>query len=264
MSRRQFACCLLALLWAAAVLLWMGRYSGLDLALADGYYDAVTQAFPARDDWFFEFFMHRLMKALMLGLGMVPPLTLLADRLLGRRLLSAHVRKSLGVLFIASLAVPLAIGVLKHFSIHHCPWAVTRYGGVAPYLRLFDALPAGTTAGRCFPAGHASSALWLAAAGAFWLPQRPGLALAASFAGLLPGLALGWAQQVRGAHFLTHTLWSAWIAALMILLLYRLAMSGPAAAAGQASGVQACGLPVHGPGALPVDRGLEETVDSLS
>ena len=28
---------------------------------------------------------------------------------------------------------------------------------------------------------------------------------------LLAGLALGLAQQMRGAHFMSHTLWSAWL-----------------------------------------------------
>ena len=30
-------------------------------------------------------------------------------------------------------------------------------------------------------------------------------------AALPAGLLLGWAQQLRGAHYLSHTLWSAWI-----------------------------------------------------
>jgi len=33
---------------------------------------------------------------------------------------------------------------------------------------------------------------------------------------------VGWMQQLRGAHFLTHTLWSIWIAVLIVYLLYRI------------------------------------------
>lgn len=38
----------------------------------------------------------------------------------------------------------------------------------------------------------------------------------------MPGLFLGWVQQLRGAHFLTHTLWSAWVASLVIVCIARL------------------------------------------
>ena len=260
MSQRRFLACLAMLLCAAVVLVVVGRYTELDLALADYYYDAASAAFPWRDDWFFEFVMHHLAKALMIAVGMVSPLALLADRVLGYTLLSSHARRAIWVVALSSVFIPLAISVSKYFSIHHCPWNLSRYGGFAPYLRIFDALPAGVSAGRCFPAGHASSALWMASVCAFWLPSRPRRALLVFLVGLLPGLALGWAQQKRGAHFLTHTLWSTWIAALVILLLARFLLPLRGAGAGTEAG-QACGLPVHEPGAIPVDGAREEYVD---
>ncbi|HZW13228.1 MAG TPA: phosphatase PAP2 family protein, partial [Noviherbaspirillum sp.] len=110
----------------------------------------------------------------------------------------------------------------KAGSIHHCPWSLSRYGGFAPYLRIFDNLPIGASAGHCFPAGHASSALWLPSIATFWLPEQPRKARVAFAATLLPGFALGLAQQARGAHFLTHTLWSVWIAVLVVVVLARL------------------------------------------
>jgi membrane-associated PAP2 superfamily phosphatase len=30
-------------------------------------------------------------------------------------------------------------------------------------------------------------------------------------AGLILGFAMGWAQMMRGAHFLSHNLWTAWV-----------------------------------------------------
>jgi membrane-associated PAP2 superfamily phosphatase len=260
MSQRRFLACLALLLCFALVLVFIGRYTELDLMLADHYYDAVAAGFPARDNWFFEFVMHHLAKALMIAVAMVSPLALLADRVLGYTLLSNETRRAMWVVALSSVAIPVAVSVTKYFSIHHCPWNLSRYGGFAPYLRIFDALPAGTSAGRCFPAGHASGALWLASVCAFWLPARPLRALLVFLAGLLPGLALGWVQQMRGAHFLTHTLWSLWIAALVILLLTRLIMPTPRPGAGTDAG-QACGLPVHEPGAIPVEGALEECVD---
>lgn len=260
MSERHFLACLALLLCMALILVFIGRHTELDLALADHYYDAAAARFSGREDWFFEFVMHHLAKALMIAVGMVSPLVLLADRVLGYTLVSDETRRAVWVVALSSVAIPVAISLTKYFSIHHCPWNLTRYGGFAPYLRIFDALPAGASAGRCFPAGHASSALWLASVCAFWLPAKPLRALQAFLAGLLPGLALGWVQQMRGAHFLTHTLWSLWIAALVILLLARLLLpSRWPAAAGNAG--RACGIPVHEPGAIPVDGALEDCVD---
>ena len=43
-----------------------------------------------------------------------------------------------------------------------------------------------------------------------WRPYRPVLAQAALAAVWLLGGLFGWAQMARGAHFLSHTLWSAW------------------------------------------------------
>jgi membrane-associated PAP2 superfamily phosphatase len=52
-----------------------------------------------------------------------------------------------------------------------------------------------------------------------WLPGKRVMGFAVFCCGLGVGLFLGWVQQMRGAHFLTHTLWSAWIASALILLL---------------------------------------------
>ena len=64
---------------------------------------------------------------------------------------------------------------------------------------LLDSVPAGIELGGCFPAGHASSALWLAGLCVWWLPRRPRMAAAVFAAGLAAGFALGWVQQMRGA-----------------------------------------------------------------
>lgn len=230
MTNRLFLRCLLALLCGAAVLFWIGRYTNTDLYLADAMFDFSTNSFPWREQWFTANFMHHTMKALMFGIGMVPVVALIADSLFRRTLIEERIRRGLWVVVAASVLIPVTISLIKSTSMHHCPWSLVRYGGFAPYLRILDSLPAGVTAGYCFPAGHASSGLWIASVAAFWLPEKPTRAIAAFGAGLIPGLCLGWSQQMRGAHFLTHTLWSAWIAALIILVLARLLCRRPSAA----------------------------------
>ena len=231
MTNRRFLQGLLVLLCAALALVVLGRYTALDLYLADAVFDFDAMRFPWREQWFLAGFMHHTMKVLMLGVALAPAAALLVDRFGRHALLDKRTRSILLLVTVSALLIPLAIGVLKTTSIHHCPWSLERYGGFAPYLRLFDRLPPGASAGHCFPAGHASSGLWLGSAAAFFLPGRPGRAVAAFLVGILPGLALGVGQQLRGAHFLTHTLWSAWVAAVVILVLARLLIDASAAQA---------------------------------
>jgi len=119
----------------------------------------------------------------------------------------------------SAVIIPTVISLLKRFSYSHCPWNIDRYGGDMPYMRLLDSVPVGLPPGQCMPAGHASSALWLASLAVFWLPGKPRFALVTYLGGLASGFILGWFQQMRGAHFLTHTLWSVWIAGLIVFVL---------------------------------------------
>lgn len=222
MTRRLFIRCLIGLFAWALLLVFLGRYTDIDLQLSDWMYDEKLLAFPWRESWFATVFMHKWMKYLFILLGLLVAATLIANRRIPALALSSGQQRRLMVVVLSFLSIPAVVSLMKSRSIHHCPWDLQRYGGFAPYLRLFDALPDGIKAGHCFPAGHASSALWLAAFSVFWLPHKPRGALLAFFMGLMPGLLLGWVQQMRGAHFLTHTLWSAWIAGLIILVLSRL------------------------------------------
>jgi membrane-associated PAP2 superfamily phosphatase len=124
------------------------------------------------------------------------------------------------VVAMSAVLVPLVTIVLKRLSTSHCPWDLERYGGTAPYIRLLDWVPRGVEAGHCLPAGHASSALWLVALAAFWWPHSKWKAVVVGFSMLLLGGAVGWLQQLRGAHFLSHTLWSAWIACAVVSSVY--------------------------------------------
>ncbi len=99
-----------------------------------------------------------------------------------------------------------------------CPWDVGGLGGVTPYLTLFDPRPLWYPTAHCFPAGHASTGYaWLALyfAGFPWPRARwMGLAI-----GMGAGLTFGIAQQLRGAHFASHDVWTAlicWCVALAL------------------------------------------------
>jgi membrane-associated PAP2 superfamily phosphatase len=223
----------LALLAAAVVLALLEQFTNLDLALADRSFDAALRQFPWRDSWFAEVLMHRWLKLALTLLAVGLLLASLSERLWRLPRLRPGDRWRMRASAALALCIPLTISVAKQLSASHCPWDLTRYGGEAAYLRLFDAVPAGFQAGGCFPAGHASSALWLAGLCLWWLPRRPRMAALVFAAGLGAGFIVGWVQQMRGAHFLSHTLWSMWIAAAWVwavLLAFVLAQRSRAAA----------------------------------
>lgn len=68
------------------------------------------------------------------------------------------------------------------------------------------------------PAGHASSALWMISLAILFVPYRVVYAAGALVFFLFLGFGVGWMQQLRGAHFLTHTLWSVWISLATLLV----------------------------------------------
>lgn len=210
-----------ALALAALVLVWLGSMTDIDLALADAAYDRLLGKFPWRHAWLAERFSHVLLKRLLVGLGLLFMAVVLWD-LARPQPWTALRRGQLRVVALSALLVPGTVALLKQLSSSHCPWDLERYGGTAPYVRLLEALPAGVAPGHCMPGGHASGALWLVSLSVFLLPRRPVWAGAAAILLLAGGVAVGWLQQLRGAHFLTHTLWSAWIACAIILGVFTL------------------------------------------
>lgn len=125
-------------------------------------------------------------------------------------------------------AVILSIGIVglcKSVSPVHCPWALEEFGSAQPSTLLFGPRPASAPAGHCFPAAHSSSGYALLAFYFVFRERNARRARIGLLAGLVAGLAFGIAQQSRGAHFMSHDVWSAFIAWLTCLTLYTFAFS---------------------------------------
>ena len=205
----------IALVVFAILILIIGQLTNLDLVIEDYYFDINTQQFPWNDTWFANDFMHGYVKIFIKYCGQALWLVVMLDLIYPWRFIDTWLRFRLRFVMVASIIIPALISAIKQISFLHCPFDVDRYGGYAPFMRLFDGLPEGVKAGHCFPAGHATVGLWLAAICVFWLPNKPKVAFAIFTAGLSVGFTLGWVQQMRGAHFLFHTLWSTWFAAFV-------------------------------------------------
>jgi len=206
-------------LWviAAISIVWLANATTADLTLADRQFDFLNHQFPLKHDFFYETIMHTYAKhaltALWLGLFI---LAYAPEKPLGYHL-SPDTRYQLRWIVLLALLNAIVISCLKHQMPHACPWDATRYGGDITWVPTFTVHSA-AEAGHCFPAGHVTSGVWLSALCLLWLPQAPRKALYMAIAGLSIGLILGWAQQMRGAHFLSHTLTSLWLMCGWLLL----------------------------------------------
>lgn len=120
-------------------------------------------------------------------------------------------RRPAGYFTVASILGIGIVGLLKTMTNVDCPWDLVPFGGQFPVVPLFADRPDALRAGRCFPAAHASSgyvllALYFAARERSRTLARAGLAM-----GIVCGVVFGLAQQSRGAHFVSHDIWSAFL-----------------------------------------------------
>ena len=133
-------------------------------------------------------------------------------------------RRALAYLLVAVALSTGPVAWVKSWSNMDCPWDLLRYGGQRPYIGLLQMRPIGVGRGVCFPAGHASGGYaWLSLYFFLWM-VRPRWRWAGLAVGAGLGLLFGISQQLRGAHFLSHDVWTAaicWAASLLVYLAFR-------------------------------------------
>ena len=194
----------LALATLALLVAW--DLSGADLALA--HLSGGPAGFPLRDAWVLTSVLHQGGRiagwalALALVLAVWWPVGFMARLSFSRRLQLA----------VTPMVITAAIGVLKATSGTDCPWHLAGFGGLAAYRSHWLDLFHGSGGGHCFPAGHAGAGFAFVGGYWAWRDTAPRLARAWLLAALATGLVLGVGQQLRGAHFMSHTLWAGWIA----------------------------------------------------
>lgn len=111
----------------------------------------------------------------------------------------------------AAVLCLVTIPLLKKASLTSCPWDLREFGGQAVYLSHWAYGQVDGGPGHCFPSGHASGAFAFLA-GYFALREVDGQSARAWLASvMLLGVLFGAAQTLRGAHYPSHTLYTAWI-----------------------------------------------------
>ena len=208
-----------ALALVAIALAWLFHATRLDVRLATPWYDPVNHTFPWRYAWITKYMVHRHLKVLQIALGLASWLVALRTVWARTGFLATH-RRRLWCVAISFVAVPTTIAVLHHLSPMHCPWDIREFGGGVPYFDLLTAPPAGIRPGHCFPAAFVASGAWMLSFTWLWFPEHPRRSIALGIAMLAWAFGLGWIQQMRGAHFLSHTLWSMWVSWGVVLVVH--------------------------------------------
>jgi membrane-associated PAP2 superfamily phosphatase len=66
-------------------------------------------------------------------------------------------RKHLVFVLITSATGLLIVNILKNTTHIYTPWSLNIFGGAKPYIRIFDAVPFGSSVGHAFPGGYSSA-----------------------------------------------------------------------------------------------------------
>lgn len=178
----------------------------LDMRLQDHFYDFQKQ------EWLVDasakiprFWFYKLPKIVLFSFGGILLLSAFGVKPIARLL--PWTRRETFYLVVCMAGIPLLAGTGKNLTRVHCPSELIRYGGTEEYHRIistdksYNKIPP-----HCFPAGHASGGFALLAL--YFIRRKPLM--------LLPGLIYGWTmglyQMFKGAHFLSHTLFTMFLA----------------------------------------------------
>ncbi|HNZ49648.1 MAG TPA: phosphatase PAP2 family protein [Candidatus Hydrogenedentes bacterium] len=190
---------------AAIVAAILSEYSGLDLFLARLFFNEAAQNWPLKSNVITAFILHKLPQKM---------LALFAVLLLLHAAVSCfyakwrHWCRVSAYLLVSLLLCTGAVALMKHSTHIQTPWSLILFGKDMPYIRFFDQVPAGTPIGNAFPGGHSSGGF--AFISLYYLAGAccPEYRFRGLFFGLFLGTLFAVTQEVRGAHFLSHDLFS--------------------------------------------------------
>ena len=215
---------LLGVLLVAGLLSAVIAALGIDAWWADRLYAWQGDRWAARDAWWSAGLVHTGGRRLSIACWLA---VVVAWGLSWTGGLPRTWRAPLGYLLSAVPLACLLVAWLKAHTGIDCPWDLQRYGGARPWLSPFASRPAAMGAAACFPAAHAAAGYaWVAA---YFACSAAGPAMrrwrhVALAAGLALGAVFGLVQQLRGAHFLSHDLWSLTVCWLVAAGLARLCL----------------------------------------
>lgn len=191
----------------------------VDRTIADYLYAIQGSNWTWKHSWLTERIFHRGGRALSLTLAGAMAVILIYSCFY--KSLAAH-RKPLLFLLLATAGSNLLVVFFKTSLAVSCPWEFSRYGGHLAYNSVIEQLFIRNGEG-CFPAGHACAGYAWISFYFFGLYYRSKWRLAGLAIPLMTGVLLGAVQQIRGAHFISHDVWTlaiCWFYSLGLFLVF--------------------------------------------
>lgn len=196
---------------------WLARQ--VDLHWAGGLFHWEGGTWTLKQNVWLEEVLHRGGRRL----SQVAWAALLVATLLRWRSPDAAWTRAAARLLLAVFTSIACVAALKSLTHMDCPWDLAGLGGHRPYVGLLEARPASMGPAACFPAAHAAGGYAWVALYFFFLHVAPRWRRVGLGVGLLAGLVFGLAQQLRGAHFLSHDVASlavCWVIACSVEMLH--------------------------------------------
>ncbi|QIO05827.1 phosphatase PAP2 family protein [Acinetobacter shaoyimingii] len=203
-------CCLLSISFIV-LLLFFPIGGKIDLMLSQPWIND-QGLFFLKHSWALEVLNHQYVKHLIIFCDVLFFLAWLASFKIPKY---RSTRWQNGYFFMMVILSVSIIGILKAHSSHSCPWDLTVVSDTGISWNFIKG------SGHCFPGGHASSGFALMVGYFIFRLSDPPRAYFYLTAGIILGFAMGWAQMMRGAHFISHNLWTAWIIWALNLVIYR-------------------------------------------
>jgi membrane-associated PAP2 superfamily phosphatase len=207
---------LLPALFATLGLLWI--YSAnIDLRIAHAqFYSVAHRAWLGEHAWWATL-VHEGGRALVVAVALSALLVFFGTQLFPSLLPLARDAAFIATAVALSTAV---IALLKLITNVDCPWDLTEFGGAHLYASPFGHRDPGMPRAECFPASHSGAGFALMCF-YFVLRERAPRAASIALAGaLLTGALFAYAQEARGAHFLSHDFTSLFLVWYVQLALY--------------------------------------------
>lgn len=208
-SYRRFAWInLFALVLTGLLFTWISRSGALDFAVANLFFDSSTQQFPLRISHPLDFWGHTVLKAITVWAWVLCIVLAIASNWVA---LLRPWRRVLTVFVVMAGVAAFVVQTLKGASVHSCPWDINTFGGQSMWFPLFETISHVSGPGRCWPGGHASGGFAIIAGYFAARESKHQLARWMLAIGMAFGLVMSLVQMARGAHFLSHNLWSLWL-----------------------------------------------------
>ena len=183
----------------------------LDLFVERLLFDAARSTFPLASQWLLKDVLHDAARTVSVLAAIALVALAIRSWTAARTSTLRAIRHELAFAATAVLVSACAVAALKHFSTHPCPWDLALFGGNAPYHPNFGTSPRPPGVAGCLPAAHpVAGYAWLGVGLALY-PCARAAAARWSLGALVLGTLFGAVQVMRGAHFVSHVLWSAWV-----------------------------------------------------